>query len=110
MQSIAHISEKNLSVIHSQTSEEDKKLWLINADIIISCVGKRNLITPSMIKKGAILIAVGMNKDEQGIFHGDYNEDEIKDIASFYTPTPGGVGPVNVACLMQNLISAATLQ
>lgn len=76
------------------------------ADILISCVGKPNITTKDMIKNGVILIGVGMSKGEDGKLHGDYNEEEIKDIAGFYTPIPGGVGPVNVACLIENLILA----
>jgi len=54
-----------------------------------------------------MLISVGLHKEKDGKLRGDYNEDEIKNIASFYTPTPGGVGPVNVAMLLKNLVSAA---
>lgn len=77
------------------------------ANIIISCVGKPEILTPQMIKKGVILIGVGIHKNNQGKLIGDYNEEKIKNIASFYTPTPGGVGPVNVACLLENLVKAA---
>lgn len=77
------------------------------ADIIISAVGKENIINSKMIKKGVILISVGLHKGMDGKLHGDYEEKDIKDIASFYTPTPGGVGPVNVAMLLENLIIAS---
>lgn len=77
------------------------------ADIIISAVGKSNVIKPDMIKKGVILISIGLSKGSDGKLHGDYNEEEIKNKASFYTPTPGGVGPVNVAMLLKNLVTAA---
>ena len=97
----------NISVIHSQTSEKEKQRTLTNADIIISCVGKQRVVTPGGIKKGVILISVGIFRDSEGKLHGDYEEDEIRNIASFYTPTPGGVGPVNVACLLENLVTAA---
>jgi methylenetetrahydrofolate dehydrogenase (NADP+)/methenyltetrahydrofolate cyclohydrolase len=76
------------------------------ADIIISAVGKPNIVKPEMIKKGVILIAVGMHLGEDGKLHGDYNDKKIKNFASFYTPTPGGVGPVNVAMLLENLVKA----
>ncbi len=78
-----------------------------NADIIISAVGKPEVIKPEMIKRGVILISVGLYRGEDGKLHGDYDEEKIKDIASFYTPTPGGVGPVNVAMLLKNLIQAS---
>ncbi len=76
------------------------------ADIIISSVGKPNIVKESAIKNGVILISVGLHKGEDGKLHGDYEEEEIADIAGFYTPTPGGVGPVNVACLLENLVTA----
>lgn len=91
-------------LIHSQTPNPQEIMK--SADIIISCVGKQRVITKDWVKPGAILISVGVWRDSAGKLHGDYEEDEIKDRASWYTPTPGGVGPVNVACLMQNLIKA----
>ncbi len=95
----------NVTVIHSQTLNPDKITR--SADIIISCVGKGDVVRRDNIRKDAILLSVGIWRDSAGKLHGDYNEEEISDIAGFYTPTPGGVGPVNVACLMQNLILAA---
>jgi len=77
------------------------------ADIIISAVGKPNIVKPNMIKKGVVLISIGLHKGLDGKLKGDYNEEKIKDIVSFYTPTPGGVGPVNVAMLFKNLIESA---
>jgi len=80
------------------------------ADILISAVGRKETVIPEMIKKDVILISVGINRDENNKLHGDYDEEQIKDIASYYTPTPGGVGPVNVAMLMENLLSATEKQ
>lgn len=77
-----------------------------NADIIISAVGKPNMVRGEMIKKGVILISVGLSRRNDGKLHGDYDENEIKNIASFYTPELGGVGPVNVAMLLKNLTDA----
>ncbi len=73
------------------------------ADIIISCVGKKDIIKKENIKKGVVLIGIGIYK-ENGIMKGDYNEEEVKNIASFYTPTPKGTGPVTVACLLENVV------
>ncbi len=95
------------SVIHSHTPDPDTLLR--HADIIVSCVGKREVVTQHAVKTGAILISVGIWRDEQGKLHGDYEPEDISDNASYYTPTPGGVGPVNVACLMQNLVKACTM-
>jgi methylenetetrahydrofolate dehydrogenase (NADP+)/methenyltetrahydrofolate cyclohydrolase len=96
------------SVIHSQTPQPQRLLK--NADIIISCVGHANIVRRELIKTGAVLISVGISKNSQGKLTGDYQENEIKDSAGAYTPTPGGVGPVNVACLMQNVLDACLNQ
>lgn len=95
------------SIIHSQTPNTEELMK--QADIIISCVGKSRVVTPGAIKPGVILISVGIWRDKEGKLHGDYEEEEIAYVASFYTPTPGGVGPVNVACLMKNLLKAAQM-
>lgn len=93
------------TLIDSKT--ENPKDLISRADIIIAAVGKPNMIIKTMIKKGVALIGVGMHRGKNGKLHGDYEEDQIKDAASFYTPIPGGVGPVNVAMLLSNLIDAA---
>lgn len=99
-----HVSPQ---IIDSKTP--NAKELLKQADIVISAVGKK-VIKPEMLKKGVILIGVGLFKDENGKLQGDYDEETIKDITAFYTPTPGGVGPVNVAMLMDNLITATEKQ
>ena len=86
------------------------KELLKKADIIISAVGRENTVKPEQIKQGVILISVGINRNKDNKLHGDYNEETVKDIASYYTPTPGGVGPVNVAMLMENLLTATERQ
>lgn len=108
---IAELFQKKgckVNIMHSHTRQPEGILKA--ADIIISCVGKPNIITKDMIKPGVVLISVGIWRDDSGKLHGDYEEDDIKDIASFYTPTPGGVGPVNVACLMHNLVKASIIK
>ncbi len=77
-----------------------------NADIIIVAVGKPNTIKPEMLKKGVILIGIGISRGRDGKLVGDYDEGQIKDIASFYTPTPGGIGPINIAMLLKNVVMA----
>lgn len=96
------------NIIDSKTTSPDKLLK--GADIVISAVGTKNTIHKDNLKKGVTLISVGINRDENKKLHGDYDEETIKNIASFYTPTPGGVGPVNVAMLMVNLLTAAENQ
>lgn len=92
-------------IVHSQTPNPKKVMR--SADILISCVGKERMVTPDVVKPGAILISVGLSRGSDNKLHGDYNEEEIADIAGSYTPTPGGIGPLNIACLMQNLVNAA---
>lgn len=92
----------NYLVINSKTTKPEK--YLKEADIIISAVGK-NVIEPNFLKPGVILINVGLRRENNRL-KGDYEEKEIKEIASFYTPTPGGIGPIDVACLYKNLIDA----
>lgn len=96
------------SVIDSKT--ENSEDLMKKADIIIGSVGRENVIRPENIKKGAILIGVGILRGQDGKLKGDYAEEQIKDIAGFYTPTPGGVGPINVAMLMENLLTATEKQ
>lgn len=82
--------------------------YLKEADIIISAVGKK-VIFPDMLKKGVTLINIGLRRENNHL-KGDYDENEIKQIASFYTPTPGGIGPIDVGYLYYNLIKAAKIQ
>lgn len=92
------------SIIDSKTENTGEILKA--ADVIISCVGKSRVVRKEHIKKGVILIGVGTH-DENGKTCGDFEESEIEDIAASYTPTPGGVGPVNLSYLYSNLIQAA---
>ena len=95
-------------IVDRQTKDPDKITK--SSDILISSVGRVNFVTKDKIKKGVVLIGVGLTKNSEGKLVGDYDEEQIKDISSFYSPTPGGVGPVNVACLMENLVRAAQTQ
>ncbi len=92
-------------LIDSKTTNREELLK--SADIIISAVGKENVIKAEELKQGAILIGVGILRGADGKLHGDYNEEDVDSIASYYTTTPGGVGPVNVAMLFENVLTAA---
>ncbi len=107
---IEHLTQLGLHpiLIDSKTKNPDELTK--KADIIISAVGKPSIISSQNIKKGATLIGVGIARDNNGKLHGDYDEQNIKNIAAFYTPTPGGVGPVNVAMLLYNLIETTKKQ
>lgn len=96
----------NFINIHSQTPSAE--FFKKEADIIISAVGKK-VIHSTDLKPGVILISVGIRK-ENGVWKGDYDEDEVKNIAGFYTPTPGGIGPLDIAYLMHNLVESTRVQ
>jgi len=102
---ITFFDKKNLPVTIIDSKTENKSEIIRNADILISAVGKERVITNDMIKDGVILVGVGMGRGMDGKMHGDYVEEEVSIKAAFYTPVPGGVGPVNVAMLVSNLIN-----
>ena len=97
-----------VTVCHSKT--RNLKDELLQADVIISAAGKRNIVTADMVKEGAVVIDVGTNRDENGRLCGDVDFENVKEKASFITPNPGGVGPMTVAMLMNNVIKAYELQ
>lgn len=103
---IQALREMNIEPIVIDSKTENPKAIVKTADIIISAVGKSNVVKPDMLKKGIILISIGMHKENDGKLHGDYEDEQVKNIASFYTPTPGGVGPVNVAMLLKNVVKS----
>lgn len=76
------------------------------ADILVVAVGKKQFITRDMVKRGAIVIDVGMNRDESGLY-GDVDFDNVKDVAGYITPVPGGVGPMTIAMLLANTVDGA---
>lgn len=91
-------------ILHSMM--ENREEYIKDADIIISAVGKAKAVPLEIVKPSAWLIGVGVHRGKKGIV-GDYDEKDIAKRVRFYTPTPGGVGPVNVACLILNLVTAA---
>ena len=98
----------NVNYISVNSTTVDPESYYKTADLIITATGKK-VITPTMLKPGVVLINTGVRK-ENGKLKGDYDEKEIKDIASHYTPTPGGSGPIDVVYLYKNLIDAAKMQ
>lgn len=95
---ITHSKTKNLSEITSQ------------ADILVAAIGNAKFVTADMIKEGAVVIDVGMNRDENGRLCGDVDFASVADKCSFITPVPGGVGPMTISMLMKNTLTAAKLQ
>jgi methylenetetrahydrofolate dehydrogenase (NADP+)/methenyltetrahydrofolate cyclohydrolase len=98
----------NINYISTNSTTVDPESYFKTADLIITATGKK-VIEPEMLKPGVVLINTGVRK-ENGKLKGDYEESEIKDIASYYTPTPGGSGPIDVVYLYKNLIDAAKMQ
>ena len=92
---ICHSRTKNLSEVTSR------------ADILVAAVGKAKFVKPDMIKEGAVVIDVGMDRDENNKLCGDVDFDACFDKAGYITPVPGGVGPMTIAMLMQNTLTAA---
>ena len=95
---ICHSHTKNLAEICSQ------------ADILVSAVGKAGFITAPMVKEGAVVIDVGMNRNAEGKLCGDVDFEAVEKKVGFITPVPGGVGPMTIAMLMRNTLTAAKLQ
>jgi methylenetetrahydrofolate dehydrogenase (NADP+) / methenyltetrahydrofolate cyclohydrolase len=92
-----------VTICHSRT--EDLARHTLDADILVAAVGYLGLITTDMVKTGAAVIDVGMNRTEEGLF-GDVDPG-VADVAGFLTPVPGGVGPMTIACLLENALKAA---
>ena len=97
-----------VTICHSRTKELKKEVK--DADIIIAAAGKRNIVTEDMVKDGAVIIDVGMNRNEEGKLCGDVEFEKLINKASYITPVPGGVGPMTIAMLTANVIKAAKLQ
>ena len=96
-----------VTVAHSRTKNLEEVCK--RADILIAAVGKAGMITKDHVKEGAVVIDVGINRNEDGKLCGDVCYDEVKEIASAITPVPGGVGPMTIAMLMNNCYEAATM-
>lgn len=94
-----------VTVCHSRTP--DLKEQCLQADILVSAVGKTNLVTADMVKDGAVVVDVAMNRNEAGKLCGDVDYAAVAEKASYITPVPGGVGPMTRAILMKNVLAAA---
>jgi methylenetetrahydrofolate dehydrogenase (NADP+)/methenyltetrahydrofolate cyclohydrolase len=94
-----------VTVCHSAT--DNIKQHTLQADVVVAAVGRRNVLTADMVKPGAIVIDVGMNRDDNGKLCGDVDFSAIKEIASYITPVPGGVGPMTITMLLVNTLNSA---
>ncbi|MCH5298137.1 MAG: bifunctional methylenetetrahydrofolate dehydrogenase/methenyltetrahydrofolate cyclohydrolase FolD [Ruminococcus sp.] len=97
-----------VTICHSHT--KNLKEITANADILVAAIGRAKFVTADMVKEGAVVIDVGMNRDENGKLCGDVDFENVKDKCSYITPVPGGVGPMTIATLMKNTLKAARLQ
>lgn len=97
-----------VTICHSRT--KDLAEVCRRADILVAAVGKPNFVTADMVKEGAVVIDVGINRLENGKLCGDVKFDEVSEKAGWITPVPGGVGPMTIAVLMKNTLTAAKLQ
>lgn len=94
-----------VTVCHSAT--QDLASHTRAADLVVAAVGVRNILTADMVKPGAVIIDVGMNRNDQGKLCGDVDFDAVREVASWITPVPGGVGPMTRAMLLVNTLEAA---
>ena len=97
-----------VTVCHSKTKNIEK--YTKKADVLIAAIGKAKFVTKDMVKKGVVIIDVGINRNEQGKLVGDVDFENVEPLASYITPVPGGVGPMTIAMLMNNVIKAAKEQ
>lgn len=100
---------KNATVTICHSKTQNLKEIVKDADIVIAAIGKKHFVTADMVKDGAVIIDVGINRTDEGIF-GDVDFENVKEKASFITPVPGGVGPMTVAMLMTNIVKATKQQ
>ena len=94
-----------VTVCHSATP--DLAQHTRQADIVVAAVGKRNVLTADMVKPGAVVIDVGMNRNDEGKLCGDVDFEGVREVASWITPVPGGVGPMTITMLLVNTVEAA---
>ena len=99
--------QKNATVTICHSATVDLKAMTLQADVIVAAVGKLNVLTADMVKPGAVVIDVGMNRNAQGKLCGDVDFDGVRQVASHITPVPGGVGPMTITMLLVNTLEAA---
>lgn len=99
--------QKNATVTICHSATPNLKAMTLQADVIVAAVGKRNVLTADMVKPGAVVIDVGMNRNEDGKLCGDIDFAGVSQVAGFVTPVPGGVGPMTITMLLVNTLEAA---
>ena len=99
--------QQNATVTICHSATPDLKAHTLQADVIVAAVGKRNVLTADMVKPGAVVLDVGMNRDDEGKLCGDVDFAGVSQVASFITPVPGGVGPMTITMLLVNTLESA---
>jgi methylenetetrahydrofolate dehydrogenase (NADP+)/methenyltetrahydrofolate cyclohydrolase len=99
--------QKNATVTICHSGTKDLKAMTLQADLIVAAVGKRNVLTADMVKPGAVVLDVGMNRNDAGKLCGDVDFEGVRQVASAITPVPGGVGPMTITMLLVNTLEAA---
>ncbi len=99
--------QKNATVTICHSATQNLKALTFQADVIVAAVGKRNVLTADMIKPGAVVLDVGMNRNDEGKLCGDVDFAGVEQVASYITPVPGGVGPMTITMLLVNTLEAA---
>jgi methylenetetrahydrofolate dehydrogenase (NADP+) / methenyltetrahydrofolate cyclohydrolase len=97
--------DATVTICHSRT--KDLKTLTLQADVIVAAVGVRNVLTADMVKPGAVVLDVGMNRNDEGKLCGDVDFEGVREVAGYITPVPGGVGPMTITMLMVNTLESA---
>lgn len=99
--------QQNATVTICHSGTKDLKAMTLQADVIVAAVGKCNVLTADMVKPGAVVLDVGMNRNPEGKLCGDVDFAAVKEVAGYITPVPGGVGPMTITMLMVNTLKSA---
>jgi methylenetetrahydrofolate dehydrogenase (NADP+)/methenyltetrahydrofolate cyclohydrolase len=99
--------QQNATVTICHSATPDLKAMTLQADVIVAAVGKRQVLTADMVKPGAVVLDVGMNRNDEGKLCGDVDFEGVKEVASYITPVPGGVGPMTITMLLVNTLESA---
>jgi len=99
--------QKNATVTICHSATQDLKAMTLQADVIVAAVGKQKVLTADMVKPGAVVIDVGMNRNDEGKLCGDVDFEGVRQVAGYITPVPGGVGPMTITMLLFNTLEAA---
>lgn len=99
--------QKSATVTICHSATKDLKAVTLQADVIVAAVGKRNVLTKDMVKPGAVVLDVGMNRNDEGKLCGDVDFEGVRQVAGYITPVPGGVGPMTITMLLVNTLESA---